>query len=310
MDSGPQPVAVIVNPSSANGATRRRWKRIRAKLARVCPRIDVMETESAGHAIRLSEQAVRSGYSSIIAVGGDGTLNETVNGILSEEATLGTVTLGLIPQGTGSDFRRTVELPLNEDRAIDVIGRGKTANIDAMRVVYKDSAGADRVRYGINVTSFGMGGSVAARANRSSKPFGGTVAFMTATALTGVGFAGNEVSMQSDDGEWIRVLVTNVAVGNGQYHGSGMHVCPRAVLDDGLLDVTTIEKLSLLEITRSIRQLFNGRIYDHPKIHHGQTKKLVAKCHDKAGIEIDGEPLGYLPLEITVLPSAIRMFVP
>ena len=310
MQTDGQPVAVIVNPRSANGKTGRNWNRIQAKLALACPRTDVMQTESAGHAIELSREAVRSGYSTIIIVGGDGTLNETVNGILSEGAPNTTVTLGLIPQGTGSDFRRTINLPLSEDEAIGVIDRGETAVLDAMCVVFHDSTGGNRTRYALNVTSFGMGGAVAERANRSSKPLGAKAAFLTATAITGLGFRGNDISVQADGGEWRAVNITNVAVGNGQYHGAGMHICPRAVPNDGLLDVTLIERLSLLEIARNIRILFNGQIYDHPKIHHSRVRKLAAKSRDRARIEIDGEALGHLPLEITALPAAIRMFVP
>ena len=309
MQSDGQPAAVIVNPRSGGGSTGRNWSRIRAKLAAACPRIDVMQTESAGHAIQLSGEAVRSGYRTIIAIGGDGTLNETVDGILSEGAPSASVTLGLIPQGTGSDFRRTLKLPLNEDRAIAIIKRGETATFDAMRVVFFDTTGTNRTRHAINVTSFGMGGAVAQRARRSSKPLGGRVAFLTATAVTGFGFRGSEVSIQADGGEWRKVRVTNVAVGNGQYHGAGMHICPRAIPNDGLLDVTLIEWLSPLEMAWNARILFNGRIYDHPKIHHVRVKKLAAKSQDTTRIEIDGEPLGQLPLEITALTAAVRMFV-
>ena len=269
-----------------------------------------MQTDSPGHAIGLSGEAVRSGYNTIIAVGGDGTLNETVNGILAQGVTDSIVTLGLIPQGTGSDFRRTAKLPLDEDEAVQIIEKGETALFDAMRVIYRDTRGDEGIRYAVNVTSFGMGGAVAERANRSSKPFGGRVAFLWATAVTGLGFSGDNVSIQTDDGDWQDARITNVAIGNGQYHGAGMHVCPRAVPVDGLLDVTIIEQMSLLEIALNVRVLFNGRIYDHPKIHHSRVRKLVARSPDTVRIEIDGEPLGHLPIEITILPAALRMFVP
>ncbi len=305
-----QRVAVIVNPRSANGQTSRNWPTIQSKLSRVWPEIGVMQTDSPGHAIGLSGEAVRSGYNTIIAVGGDGTLNETVNGILAQGVTDSIVTLGLIPQGTGSDFRRTAKLPLDEDEAVQIIEKGETALFDAMRVIYRDTRGDEGIRYAVNVTSFGMGGAVAERANRSSKPFGGRVAFLWATAVTGLGFSGDNVSIQTDDGDWQDARITNVAIGNGQYHGAGMHVCPRAVPVDGLLDVTIIEQMSLLEIALNVRVLFNGRIYDHPKIHHSRVRKLVARSPDTVRIEIDGEPLGHLPIEITILPAALRMFVP
>ena len=270
----------------------------------------VMKTQSSGHAIELTRNALRDGHRCIIAVGGDGTLNEVVNGVLSEDEDGQGLTIGLIPQGTGSDFRRAVHLPLDEVRAIDTIRRGRTRKLDAMRVVYRHPDGTDATRYAINLTSFGMGGAVAARANRSPKPLGGTVTFLVATALTTLRFNGNHVLIRMDDGELQDEWITNVAVGNGQYHGAGMRVCPEAIMDDGILDVTLIEKLSLWEIAWSIRLLFNGQIYDHPKVRFRRARKVVATSEELATIEIDGEPLGHLPLEVTVLPSAIRMIVP
>ncbi len=268
-----------------------------------------METEAPGHAIQLSGEAVRSGCGTIIAVGGDGTLNEVANGILSVAPPGSMVTLGLIPQGTGSDFRRTAMLPLNIDDAITIIARGQTAVLDAMRVDFHDPEGVQRIRYALNVTSFGMGGVVAERVQRSSNRLGGKAAFLTATAVTGFSFRGNDVSIQADGGDWSEYRITNVAVGNGQYHGGGMHICPRALMNDGLLDVTIIERLSLPEIARHIRILFNGQIYGHPKIQHRRVRVLAAKSREPTRVEVDGEPVGVLPLKMTVIPEAIRMFV-
>jgi diacylglycerol kinase (ATP) len=308
LDDG-KPIAVIVNPNSASGRTAQAWEGIHAALALAFPRLKILKTEFPGHATALTSQAIRSGCNQIIAVGGDGTLNEVVNGVLPGDDAH-EVTLGLIPQGTGSDFRRAVGIPLNQDEAINVIRRGETTSLDAMRVVYRDPSGTQRTRYAVNVTSFGMGGAVAARAGLSAKPFGGTVAFLVATATTALHFKGNQVSLREDDGEWRDLHITNVAVGNGQYHGAGMYVCPDAQVGDGLLDVTIIEKLSVVEIVLNVGLLFNGRIYSHRKIYHSRVRKLAAKSEDTATIEIDGEPLGSLPLEITVLPSALRFIVP
>jgi diacylglycerol kinase (ATP) len=306
-------VAVVLNPRSAGGRTGGVWPRVHARLEEVCGALSVFETQAPGHAIELTGQALAAGHRTLIAVGGDGTLNEVVNGILNAEVGDRDVVLGLIPQGTGSDFRRTAGIPLAEGEAIEVIRRGRTARVDAMRVAYRTPEGDTRTRYAINLTSFGMGGRVAARVNRSRKPAGARVAFLTATAVTAAGFAGDSVAITLDGDDGSRrfdMVITNVAVGNGQYHGSGMHVCPRARLDDGLLDVTIIEHLSLLEIARNFRLLFNGRIYDHPKIHHHLARRLVADSESDAAIEIDGEALGYLPVEVTALPGAVRMLFP
>ena len=147
-----------------------------------------------------------------------------------------------------------------------------------------------------------MGGAVAARANRSSKALGGQFAFLAATLQTALTFSGNSVTLRLDESKRIEAKITNVAVGNGQYHGAGMWVCPGASIDDGLLDVTVIRYLSLLELARNLPALYNGRIYSHPKVQSHRVKVVHADSREPALIEIDGEPLGRLPIEVSVLP--------
>lgn len=302
--------AIVMNPRSAGGRTAHAWRRIRPLLEAACGPVTAFETASPGHGIRLTADAIQSGFSRILAIGGDGTLNEVVNGVL--EARAGPRThIGLIPQGTGSDFRRTLGLPLDESAAIDIVRSGKTQALDAMKVSYNLPDGTAASRFAINVTSFGMGGRVARRANRSAKPLGGKITFLIATLATALDYRGDRVSIRLDDVNEPEVEITNVAVGNGQYHGAGMWICPRGVVDDGLLDVTLIRKLSFWELLTSGRYLFNGRVYEHPKVVFHRTKTLEARTLDgKSAIEIDGEPVGCLPIRIEVLPRALRMIVP
>lgn len=303
------PTVVVMNPRSGGGRTARAWERIRPQLEAACGSVTVLETARAGHGIELAAGAVRSGFSRILAIGGDGTLNEVVNGVLTPGVGFdGTV--GLIPRGTGSDFRRTLGLPLKETEAVDVVRKGKTRQIDVMHVAYTLEDGTEGTRYAMNVTSFGMGGRVALRANRSSKPLGGTVTFLTATLLTALGYRGDRVSIHMDDAAIPEVRITNVAIGNGQFHGTGMWICPRALIDDGLLDVTVVEKLSVPGLLMSLGYLFNGRVYAHPKAEFYRTRELRATAIDgRPAIEIDGEPSGYLPIRVRVVPRAIRMIV-
>lgn len=300
---------VVMNPRSGGGRTARAWGRIRPRLEATCGPVTVMETARPGHGIELTANAVRSGVPRILAVGGDGTLNEVVNGVLTAGSEF-TGTIGLIPRGTGSDFRRTLGLPLEEAAAVEVVRAGKTREIDVMHVAYTLGNGTEAARYAMNVTSFGMGGRVAARANRSSKPLGGTVTFLTATFLTALGYRGDRVSIQMDAADIPEVRITNVAIGNGQFHGTGMWICPRALIDDGLLDVTVVRKLSLPELLMSGRYMFSGRVYSHPKAEFYRTRELHAHAIDgRPAIEIDGEPSGYLPIQVRVVPRAIRMIV-
>jgi YegS/Rv2252/BmrU family lipid kinase len=244
-------------------------------------------------------------------VGGDGTINEVVNGFFESEQLISSeATLGIIPHGTGSDFRRILNLPLDEKGAASVIHSGLPRLIDIMKVRYTRMDGTSALRYSINVTSFGMGGRVAARASQSTKPLGGQIAFLVATIQTAVAFPGNSVTLRLDDSKTVEARISNVVVGNGQYHGSGMWVCPGASIEDGVLDLTVIKYLSFWELVKGLPVLYNGGIYSHSKVESHRVKRVKAVSSEPALIEIDGEPLGRLPIEVSILPKAIRILMP
>jgi YegS/Rv2252/BmrU family lipid kinase len=300
------PAVAIINPKSATGRTARAWRRIRSRLDQ---EFVSYETRAPDHAIELTTAALKRGVRTVIAVGGDGTINEVVNGFFERGRPIEPeAVLGVIPLGTGSDFRRSIDLPGSEILTSDAIRARRTQPIDLMRIQYTRPDGAPGVRYSINVTSFGMGGAVASRANRSSKMLGGRIAFLLATALTMLSYRGKDVAIESN-GATIRARVTNVAVGNGQYHGGGMWVCPDARLDDGLLDVSVIGYLNALQIARDLSMLYNGRIKQHAAVQSFRTTWLRAESVERTLIEIDGEPLGILPVEIEVMPKAIRILI-
>lgn len=301
-------IVAILNPKAASGKAAAAWAEVRVHLRGA---VETLETSAPGHGIELARTAIRKGARTLVAVGGDGTINEVVNGFFDgEQAIVTDARLAIIPHGTGSDFRRVLNLPLDLRKAALVITNGELRSIDVLKVRYTRMNGSGALRYSVNITSFGMGGVVAARANRSSKPLGGRIAFMIATLRTAVSFSGNHVRLSIDGTNTIDEHITNVAVGNGQYHGAGMWACPGASIDDGLLDVTVIGHLSLFELIKSLPTLYNGSIYGHPKVKSYRAKRLQADAREPALIEIDGEPLGRLPIEISIVPNAIRVLMP
>jgi len=284
-------VVAIINPKAGSGAA-----------VQLPANAEILQTKARGHAIELTRDALKRGARTIFAVGGDGTINEVVNGLFENEEPLAAdAELVIIPRGTGSDFSRVL------NRAVP---RGEKRMIDVMKVRYTATDGTTRVRYSINVTSFGMGGEIAARVNQSSKPLGGRLAYLAATVQTAWSFPGKRVTLQLDNSKTIDANVTNVAVGNGQYHGAGMWVCPGAIIDDGLLDLTIIRYLSLPEIVKSVPTLYGGGIYGHPKVESHRVKHLEAESPEPVLIEIDGEAAGRLPIEISMVPKAVRVSMP
>lgn len=304
----------ILNPQAAGGSVRRRWPEYESAILRRIPNLEVRWTEGPWHAAELTRQALEQGAELVIAVGGDGTLHETVNGFLAAGAARNPrARLGYVPMGTGGDFQRTLQAPLDPDLTAAYLADGRVTAIDVGNVRFlgpNDETASQR--YFVNLLSFGMGGdvSVAAKSNIFSK-FSGKAAFLWATLQVFLRYPGKSVDLVFDGGETLHdVNITNVAVGNGQYHGGGMHPCPEASLTSGVLDVTIIDHLSWFELLRDLPVLYSGAIYQHPKVHQRRVRKLIARSPDVTRAEVDGEAAGILPLEITVLPGALPLLWP
>jgi YegS/Rv2252/BmrU family lipid kinase len=304
----------ILNPQAAGGSVRRRWPPYETAIRRRIPDLEVRWSERPWHAAELTQQALEQGAELIIAVGGDGTLHEAVNGFLGQGAPRNPLArLGYVPMGTGGDFQRTLQAPADPELTAAYLAEGRVAAIDVGSVRFL-GPGDKTVsqRYFVNLLSFGMGGdvSVATKSNIFTR-LNGKAAFLWATIQVFFRYPGKSVDLVFDDGETLHdVAITNVAVGNGQYHGGGMHPCPEASLTSGLLEVTIIDHLSWFELLRDLPVLYSDAIYQHPKVHQRRVHKLIARSADVTRAEVDGEAAGALPLEITVLPGVLPLVWP
>ena len=281
------------------------WNKVRAHLK---GSVQTLLTQAPGHATELAAQAIKNGARTIVAVGGDGTINEVVNGFFERDTLISNdAGLAILPHGTGSDFQRVLRLPATSETTAALIQKNKPRLIDVMKVLYTKPEGGWATRYSVNMTSFGMGGIVASRVSRSSKVLGGKISFVLATLRTAMTFRGSLVTISIDNSETIEANVTNVAVGNGRYHGGSMLSCPNAEIDDGLLDVTVIRYLRIPQLVGNLALLYNGEIYRHPKVQSFRARFVRADSAQTTLIEIDGEPLGRLPIEISVVPRTMRI---
>ncbi len=304
--------AVILNPQACGGRAGKRWERWSGELRRRLGAVEVRRTERPGQGAELARELLGSGFDRIIGAGGDGTFNEVANGFIRDERPLRPgACMGIFPLGTGGDFQRTLGIPGDPAGAIEVLATGAPVEMDLGRIRCRGEDGAEHTRYFVNLTSFGMGGEVAARSRNLFGVLGGKAAFFWATLRMFLSYRGKEVELWLDGAaEPRRHKVLNVAVGNGCYHGGGMYVCPGALLDDGVLEVTVIDDLGLMTLLKDLAYLYNGRIYEHPKCRHFRVREIVARSREQTRIEVDGEPLGVLPLEITVLPRSLRVLAP
>ena len=304
-------VAAIANPRAAGGRAGRLWPHLEQLLRDRLGRLTVRFTDSAGHAPEIARELIEDGFDLIIAVGGDGTVSEVANGFLRDDEPIRPdAQLGILPVGTGADFQRTLGIPSDAEQAVDILATGKPLRIDVGKARFAGRKGGSEQRYFINLTSFGMGGDVAAGAQNLLTPLGGKAAFLWATFKTIATYRGRQISLDLDGGRERRsFFITNVAVGNGRFHGGGMHPCPTAVVNDGILEVTVIDYLDPFQLVRDIRIVYSDNVYRHPKTHHLRARRLEARADQPTWIEVDGEPLGRLPLEIEVLPQRLPVLI-
>ena len=301
-------ITFIVNPNSANGATGRQWPTIGLKAKDRLGLFETLVTTGPGDATRLTRQAVLSGAEIVVCVGGDGTLNEVINGLMNQKGSIESkVLLGYIPRGTGCDLAKSIPIPLNLDRALDNILSHRNRKIDLGKLTYRDNRGRESYRYFHNVLSFGLGGEVDARVNRTSKLFGGFLSFIWATLISILSFDRKQVQLCVDNFFDEEVTVWNVAVANGQYHGGGMRVAPGAEINDGLFQVTVIGDLSIPEVFWNLPRLYNGKIYEQKKITKLIGRRVVASSTQVVLLDMDGEQPGRLPVVIEMVPSALSI---
>ena len=244
------------------------------------------------------------GAERVVAVGGDGTLNEVVNGVARSDAELAT-----IPIGTGMDFVRTYGIPTRFDDAVRVALHGDVRTIDAGRVAYRTWDGADAERWFVNVGSVGMSGAVAQRANGMSKALGGRVTFFYALTRVFLEWQNGETVVTLDEGER-RGRMHDVIVANGVWHGGGMMLSPAARPDDGLFEVVLIGDVSKADFLSTAPKIYKGKHVDHPKVEVLRSTRVDVDAAEHLPIEVEGEQVGTTPAAFEVVPGALRVRVP
>jgi YegS/Rv2252/BmrU family lipid kinase len=307
---------IIVNPSSAGGATGEAWPGVASVVRQHFGPFEVAFTKRSGEAVEIAEREARAGRKFIIACGGDGTINEVVNGLLRAESG---AELGLLPSGTGGDFRRTLDIPRRTADAARALREGEPRSMDAGRVTFLNEGGAEESRYFVNVASFGMGGDVIRRVkSREGLPagaarlLGGRLSFAAAALQAAVTFEKPLVRVSLDGGAEAQLNVANFCVANARYFGGGMKIAPNALVDDGRFDVVAVGDVSALTVLANSYRLYLGTHLGMQEVRHALARRVRAESADGSVVklEVDGELAGRLPAEFEILPGALRVRCP
>jgi YegS/Rv2252/BmrU family lipid kinase len=310
---------VVVNPMSQNGALGRRWPDLARAVRREIGAFDALLTQAPGDATRLTREALSSGAERVVAVGGDGTIHEVVNGFFQDDDTpvRPGAALGLLPYGTGGDFRKTVRVPRDVPAAARILAADQRHAIDVGVLRYREGStrGREARRVFINIASFGIGGLVDRIVNTSSKILGGRISFLVGTARAAIRYKNQRVRLvfDGDEDSFLETTINNVAVANGQYFGGGMRIAPDAVLDDGLFDVVALGDLTPTDFLLNGHRVYRGQHVHMDKVSIRRARRVEARPVDPDEdvlLDVDGEAPGALPATFTVLPKALDLIVP
>ncbi|MCD6288338.1 MAG: diacylglycerol kinase family lipid kinase [Candidatus Hydrogenedentes bacterium] len=304
---------VIVNPAAAGGKAAELWPRIEESVRDVFGDHEVRFSTSLDNAGLLARDALRDGALTVLVVGGDGMCSAVANGFIEDGQPVSPdAALALIPAGTGSDLARTLGIPRKPVAAIESLRTARRLPTDLIRCSYTNSDGGQSVRYVLNASQIGFGAVVAGRVNRSSKRVRGTLPYLAIALATLVQWRHIPVTLDLDDRATIRANILEIAVANGQYFGGGMHIAPRASIQDGRLDLVIVPKIGLGRALAFIPPLYRNGILGRNGVIWRQCRKITVRSDDeiKTPIEIDGEDVGCLPATFEVIPQPISVLVP
>lgn len=298
---------VIVNPNAGNCKGERDWETIRHSLKHQGFNFEARFTAGKEHAIELTLDGINAGYRRIITVGGDGTLNEVVNGVFRNKVCRSDeVTLGVIPVGTGNDWCKMFGIPHDYAGAIGIIGENRTMLHDAGTIIYSEGS-ERRERYFINIAGIGFESAVVQRTNQQKeRGHGGKLIYLYNLVVTLFSYRNKKVKLKIDS-ESRNARIFSINIGNGRYCGGGMCQTPHALPDDGLLDITVINGMGKFEIIRNLNILYNGKILDHPSIDGYRCKTFEVYSDNPIYTEADGESLGHTPATFGIVPLALKV---
>lgn len=287
---------VVVNPVAGSGRAAAGWARLRAQ-AKDCFAFDEVATSGPGDATHLAAEATAAGYARLLSVGGDGTLHEIVNGCATED-----VVVGLLPLGTGNDFARSAGLHRPAVELLPALAAGQVRRVDLGRV---------HGHYYLNVAGVGFDAEVARIANATAKRRGGALFYLITAVREAFHY----------EPEWLAVALDAapmpdssrrllVAIGNAAAYGGGMRICPRAVIDDGLLDVVTVAGFRGGRILALLPRVFVGGHVGRAGVDYAQAKEVRIEGPAGVAVHADGELVGGLPATFTVHPGILRLWTP
>jgi diacylglycerol kinase (ATP) len=297
---------MVINAVAGGGRAGSRWPALAQELDRRGLVYETAFTDAEGAAARLAEAGARDGCAAVVAVGGDGTVNEVVNGLMAASvAGAPPPVLGVIPSGTAQDFARSAGIPLDGRAAIDCLVGGQPRPLDVGRVHLASGA----VRYFANYAGVGFDAMVAARAKAWGHPLRGALPYVVGFFAVLRGYRNKQFVVRPDGGPPFTPArrINMIILANGANYAGVMRMAPDASLDDGLLDVVVVGDVGPVELLASVPLVVLGRHLAHPKVTALRAVNVAITAAEPVLVQVDGEVAGELPATFDVIPGALRL---
>ena len=301
---------VIVNPQAGNGRTEKIWPNIESALEKSIGSFEVLHTTCRGDATDLSRRILAVDTVRIVAVGGDGHLNEVLNGFIENDLPVNPeARLSFVMTGTGCDFQRSLGISGKWQNAAAKLKDAKVLKIDVGKVTYTAADKTQKIRYFDNIASFGLSGAVdhCLEHSRLRDYLGGSPLFLWATIKTVFTHPNQSIRFRIDDGPEEEICSRLCLLANGRYFGGAMHAAPEAELDDGLLDLLMLKEISVAKFLWHLPKIYKGTHLKIPEIFFQKVRKFTAESSEQVILDIDGESPGYLAATFEVLPKILNL---
>jgi len=297
---------VIVNPTSGNGTPKKKWKRIISNLDAHHLLYKFTFSEYINHEKELIQKAIEQGYRKFICVGGDGTLHQVVNGVMTQNnVPFSEIKLAIIPMGTGNDWVKTYQIPKNISKAVAIIKGEKTIFQDIGCLDLLDET--KRVYFN-NLAGLGFDGFVIKNSLKYKKF--GAFAYLLATLKTFLQYKKSVLTIDFNN-KIIETKTLLTLVGICKYSGGGMQLTKDVHTTDGLFDISIAKNLNFFSIIKNILKFYNGSIVNHKEVETYKTDQIKIRTYnDSTYVEADGELIGTGGFKATIIPKAIQFIVP
>ncbi|MEX0811882.1 MAG: diacylglycerol kinase family protein [Chitinophagales bacterium] len=300
---------VFINPISGNNSGEQAWKKMKPLLDQMKISYEAHYTEKAFHAISLAKDARDKGYNRFVSIGGDGTINEIINGVFLSDHQNDIPKFALIGIGTGNDTIKTFGIPSKPEKAVELFSKGKFKTIDLGKVYFQNEKGERASRLFVNIAGMAFDAAVTDNANNAKQSMG-KLAYLKGVFKTLSSYTPGKVKVRIDDREPIEDIMFSLNVSNCKYSGGGMLIAPHAVPDDGKFAITLIKNVGKWRIGANIYRLFNGTLEKVNGIELHSGKKVKVEASPETMVEVEGELLGAAPFEFEIMPSSIELLVP